>query len=145
MTPQPAKLIERDVAKQLRDFLEFRGWRRVRMTVGMAMGGGGMMSLGERGMPDLLYIRYFTKPRGGALAFWAETKRPGGGKDCRCRAGDKKLCRHCQQRKWREEERLRGALVVVVDDLREFHEWYDSTFGWLHSGPLADGQLRLGL
>lgn len=142
------KLTEKDVAKQVQSFLEFRGWRKLRNNVGVRQDSGPsgeprFIPFGERGMPDLLFLRYFHQPKGGALVLWVETKRPGARMDCRCRVGDKKLCRHCQQQRWRDTERLRGALVAVADDIYEFDAWYATTFGWLHQGPHADGQLRL--
>lgn len=138
------KLTERDLSKQICDFMQYRGWRKLRNNVGGRMGNEGqMIPFGERGMPDQLFLRYYRQPTGGALVLWIEMKRPGANMKCRCVPGDKRTCRNCQQRIWRDKERARGAVVIVADDLDEFCRWYDDHFGWVHSGPMADGQLRL--
>jgi len=106
----PAKLLERDITRTVRDYLELRGWRAVRINAG---------PFGKAGMPDFLWIHYQRR-----LMFWTEMKAPGG------RLGP-------LQSQWIEDERKRGALVLVVGDVTAFINFYEKTFG-------VGGQLRLG-
>lgn len=138
--PAPAVLTEKDIDRQISDFMAHRGWRRIRNNVGMMAGAGGPVVFGERGMCDLKFVRYFAEPYGAALNLWVETKKPGASTSCRCRPGDGKLCRTCNQAAWRQRERERGGVCWVVDDFREFETLYTQRFGWL---PSANGQWRL--
>lgn len=139
---KPTDMIEKHVVKQISDFMELRGWRRFRNSVGKAMGfTGGVVSFGEVGMPDLRFAMYFAEPMGASLNIWVEVKRPGAVDTCRCAVGDK-VCRTCHQKKWRRDERLRKAVVVRVDNLVDFETWYNSKFSWLHTGDFV-GQGRL--
>jgi len=131
-------LKERDVAKQVSDFLEFRGWRRLRNQVGLATNmGGHTIRFGEKGMADLLFLLYLPQqsPTGEciphAMVMWLETKRKGG-----------KLS--LDQTVWQAAERARGALVLNVDHFEIFAAWYDVQLGWLHSASgTAPGNLDL--
>lgn len=128
-----ADLKERDVAKQVSDFLQWRGWRRLRNQVGLATNMGGQtIRFGEKGMPDLLFLLYVPVHQPWTLALWIETKRKGG-----------RLSDH--QEEWQEQERARGALVVNVDNFEVFAGWYEAALGWLHSsaGPEIPGNLNL--
>jgi hypothetical protein len=110
-----AKLLERQVTKQIRDYMKARGWRPIRMQRTVMPG---QFQTGEPGIPDYLFVRYL-RP-GIATALWIELKRPGGGK------------LRPQQREWISRELQRGALVWIVDDFDEFCAAYSGTFGWLH-------------
>jgi hypothetical protein len=112
------KLLEKDVARQVCDYLGFRGWRRLRMQRTIL---SGSFQTGEPGQPDCLFLRYLTggKP-GSTLALWVEFKSFRG----RLRKG---------QPEWHTRERLRGGLVWVVDSFEDFEETYDREFGWVHA------------
>jgi hypothetical protein len=109
------RLAERDVTKQIRDYLELRGWRPVRMMSSVIPGA---FRVGEKGMPDYLFLHYRRR-----VALWVEMKAPAG----RLRP---------EQTAWIDAERRRGGLVAVVDDLDMFDAWYTGLFG-------REGQTRL--
>ena len=76
--------------------------------------------VGEVGMPDYLYVRYANSNvtfgtdnglRAMGDVLWIEFKAPG-----------KAAKPHQQQ--WHDAERNRGALVLVVDDIDSFRQWY---------------------
>ncbi len=124
--PSPAKLLEKQVSDQVRSFLEYRGWRIVRNNVTKFPGGNGRwVQVGEVGMADLLALRYL--PEGRCLALWLELKRPGRKPDP-------------HQIAWHDKERLRGATVWRVNELREFIEAYERAFGWVHTDDCIPGQ-----
>jgi len=129
VTGQDLKLLERHVSRQVRDFLEYRGWRAIRMQRTVIPGS---FQTGEKGMADYLFVRYLPEVKPGcSLTLWVETKRPGG-----------PLRKH--QPEWHAEERLRGAQVWVVDDFDLFARNYERVWGWLHHGG-ARGQLEFSL
>jgi hypothetical protein len=119
MTVARPKITERDVQIGVTSFLELDGWRAIRTDpVSDRKRGKGF---GELGMPDYLYVRYWTgtinqmamKPpyESWAQVLWIEFKAPG-----------KKPAQH--QFDWHQAERLRGALVKVVDGFESFRRWY---------------------
>lgn len=103
-------MTERDVQKQVLDFLRERHWRPVRMTVGRFRS---RVFVGERGMCDWLFLRYarYSSAVHQDHFFWLELKRPG-----------EKPSPH--QLAWIEAERVKGALVCVADSLEAFQNWY---------------------
>jgi hypothetical protein len=119
----PAKLKERDVTKQVCDFLKLRGWRPVRFQRTVMPG---QFQTGEPGIPDFLMLRYLEN--GVALAVWVEFKHPKTGKT------------RDDQVIWQERERLRGATVIQVNNLEVFGKWYDTHFGWVHTDDSLKGQ-----
>lgn len=138
------ELSESHVMQQVRDFMEHRGWRPVRMQRSIVPG---QFSTCEPGTADFLFIYYL--PRrvcGGSLSLWVELKRPKARMQCRClqNRGTRKRCTLCDQRMWRERERARGALVWTdVSDIEKFIGEYERTFGFLHTGDCSRGQLDL--
>jgi hypothetical protein len=127
------QLAEREVSRQISDYLGWHGWRRIRNQSGVATNaGGGTFRFGEKGIPDLLFLRYIPEHPGIALVLWVETKRAKG-----------KLAP--EQLKWQHDERLRGALVANAFSLETFSEWYQETLGWIHTadGPPIPGNLHL--
>lgn len=126
----PAKLLERDVARQVKDFLRWRQWRIVRHQVAVASGGASTFSVGEKGMADLQAVYYFRGGHGLTLTLWIETKRPG-----------KPLKPH--QIEWKAKEEARGACVWKVDNIDAFERAYNAKFGWLHRGDTGHGQREL--
>lgn len=95
-------LCERDITQTVREYLELRGWRPVRINAG---------PFGKSGMPDYLFLHY---SRGEHL--WIEFKSAHG-----------RLGAH--QRRWIDEERARGANVEVVNDIDAFFKWYEQIYG----------------
>lgn len=142
--PPPA-LCEADITSQIRDLMEARGWRAVRMQRTIVPG---QFSTCEPGMADFLFLYFLPNPHNYAvtLALWVELKRPKARMACRClqNRGTRKRCTFCDQKAWQMRERARGGVVWSgVDDLGWFIEQYDRAFGWLHSGEMARGQLDL--
>lgn len=121
---KPAKLLEREVTRQIRDFLKLRGWRAIRMQRTVMPG---QFQSGEPGIPDYLFLHYIG--RRAAAVLWIELKRPGG----RIRP---------QQQEWHDRERGRGAEVWVVENFEHFEGLYRGSFSWLHDGRLP-GQIDL--
>lgn len=134
--PNPAKLLEKHIVKQVRDYMLHRGWRYVRIHPIVMPG---MFSAGEPGQPDALFLYY--REHGAALALWIEFKGPNDRRGCRCEPG--KICKTCRQKQWHERERARGGRVWVVDDLDWFLGEYEAHYGYLHSGETGRGQLDL--
>lgn len=107
------KIKERDVTKTVRDYMEYRGWRGVRLNAG---------PFGKKGQPDFLFLRYVAGSLK-AAAVWVEFKSPLG-----------RLSP--EQTAWIDEERRRGATCIVVRDFEEFERWYEKNVG-------TEGQMRL--
>jgi hypothetical protein len=104
---------EATVQQTVCEFLQLDNWRAIRTDpVSDRKRGKGF---GEIGMCDLLFLRYWASVAdvGSAEAqvLWIEFKRKG--------AQPKP-----HQSAWHEAERARGALVLVVDDIDSFQEWY---------------------
>lgn len=115
------KLSEADVVRQIKDFLYARGWRILVTGYGQIQREGGVVAVvGEKGMPDRQAIRY--KTGGYAEVIWLEFKRPPSAGDPGGRLSDKQVA-------WIENERLRGGLCFVPDNLDEFLVWYLDTIG----------------
>lgn len=96
--PTPEAIVTRTV----RDYLELRGWRPVRINAG---------PFGSNGMPDYCFLHYQR-----SLIMWIEFKSPTG------RLGPK-------QERWIANERARGARVVVVRQYEAFRDWYEGEYG----------------
>jgi len=123
-------LRERDVARQIKDFLGFRGWRIVRHNVTKIRDRTGRWtSFGENGMPDLQAIYYLRHGQPGATAtLWVETKQATG----RLRP---------QQADWHRDELARGAVVVVARKFEDFEKFYWEVLGWVHGPQHGQGHL----
>ena len=137
------KLSEADVTLQIRGFLESRNWRIIRFQRTVVPG---QFSTHEPGTPDLMAIRYVESVAlpGAAVVLWLEMKKKGARAQCRCATKkNRQRCSACDQSSWKKRERLRGAQVWMVDDLDTFNRAYDATFGYLHAGDMASGQLEL--
>ena len=115
-------ILEKQVDKQVRDFLELRGWRRIRFQATVIPGA---FRTAEPGMADCLYIKYLDR-NGVCVALWIETKRAVRGK----LADD--------QRAWRDRELKRGAVVLCVNDIDAFSREYERLFSWLHSSRFTN-------
>ncbi len=141
---QPRQLLESDVTKQVKSFMEAHGWRSVRMQ---RMVLPGSFQTGEPGMADTCWIRYEPRPEFPALGLilWIEYKKESDRRKCRClqNLGTRKRCTPCDQKNWQAKERARGAVVWIVNDIDWFIELYRKNFGWLHTGESGTGQLSL--
>lgn len=111
------KVSEADVQQAVVMMLQLDGWRffRTELTVQREFG----RAVGERGMPDAMFIRYLVDIRDTvsemrAQIIWIEMKAPG-----------KPLKPH--QRDWADAERKRGALVLKVDSIDDFRTWYKAS------------------
>lgn len=146
---KPAKLLEREVTGQIRDFLKLRGWRPIRMQRTVVPG---QFQSGEPGMADYQFVRYLGENGlcqrwpGLALVVWIEMKGQTDKRRCSCHLratkGKNGKCTVCRQREWRANEEARGALFGPGHDFDEFQRWYWPLFGWLHDGRLP-GQINL--
>ena len=140
----PAKILERQVTQQVKDFLSYRGWRSIRNQRTVIPGS---FQSGEPGQADFLFVHYVEAGRaqrpGVALCLWIEVKGPKDARKCRCVPGEAKKCGFCQQAHWQARERTRGGIVWVIDDFNRLVSLYDLNFGWLHSGDTGRGQLDL--
>jgi len=129
-----------ETIKPLLEFLEDQGWRAIRHESGFVPGAG---SFGEKGMPDYQFIRYLEN--GVSCTLWIEAKPPGYKPRCNCRPAGRNPetgrktkaheCRDCGQKRWAKTERERGAIVLRVDDMEVFEEWYRKAFHWLPANP----------
>ena len=143
---------EAQVARELRAFLEDKGWRYVRMESGYVPGAG---NIGEKGIPDGLWVFYIPGKRGLAALMWIETKPTGYKPRCDCKPAmmgpgkrpgtlkQIKAARECRwhgQQRWRRDEEARGALVLTVSDVPAFIAEYSRVFSWL---PVEKGQMSL--
>lgn len=112
--PRPAPLRESHIQQTVTEFLEWDGWRPIRTehAIERDEDGGFKRRVGEVGMPDYLFVRYDTHiSTSWAQVLWIEFKRPGERP-------------RWDQEVWHVTERLRGALVLVVDSIDDFRAWY---------------------
>lgn len=125
----PQKLLERDVTKQIRDYMEFRQWRAIRMQRTVVPG---QFQTGEPGIADFLFVRYLnTELIGLSVSCWIELKRASKG-----RVSEDQIT-------WRDRERHRGAIVLLVNNLRHFEVEYERLFGWLRTELWVSGQTEI--
>lgn len=141
LTKFPPPLVESDITRQVKDFMEHRSWRAIRMQRTIVPG---QFSTCEPGTADFLFLYYLGG--GSCYSLWVELKRPKARMQCRClqNRGTRKRCTMCDQRNWQATERARGGRVWAgVDDIKAFEAKYNRIFGFLHSGDSARGQLDL--
>jgi len=108
------RLKEREVTRQVRDYLEWHGWRALRNQSAVSMNqAGGVFRSGEKGMPDYLFLYYFRhQPYAGTcIHLWVEMKREGANLDG-------------PQIEWQMKETARGAVVWTVDNYEAFERRY---------------------
>jgi len=121
-TPRLPVLKEADIQRAVSDLLAADGWRVFRMELTVQLEYGRVV--GERGMPDCLYIRYMSGVDACmcgcsahcvcAQVLWVEFKTPTT-KPTEC------------QRAWHMAEVDRGALVLIVDGIDAFRKWYSDS------------------
>jgi len=95
----PHNLSEKNVAKQCRDLLEAHGYKVIRLQVGSFSRRGAWLSIGQRGMPDMLAL----KPK---ECIFVETKRGKGG------------VLSADQIAWHTTARIQGYTVIVASDMQ---------------------------
>jgi hypothetical protein len=119
-------LKESDLERQIADYLALDSWyvRHFELNYSERK----QRSVGEKGMPDLLCLRYHALP-GWANLLWIECKRPGG-----------PVSRW--QREWKERERRRGATVLLMGI--DFEPSIDGFVEWYEKSGLQARYLRLG-
>lgn len=126
MSALPFDLKERDVTKQVCDFLRAHRWRLIRMNVTKVKRLGRWTQFGETGMADYLALQYL--PGSLAAVMWIEFKQSKG-----------KLAKH--QELWHARERRDGAAVYTVRDYDSFRAFYRDTFD--RPGSPVRGQREL--
>jgi len=115
------KLSERDVVRQVEDFLHHHGWRIFATGYGELVRDDRVVAtVGEEGMPDRLAVRYGSSPR--CELIWMEFKRPKS-------KGDSGGKLRKSQVTWMAMERSRGALCLVSDSIENFMAWYRAEIG----------------
>lgn len=145
--PTVNQLSEEHVTRQVKDYLEWRGWRAIRYqrTI-VQIPGGGAFSTGEPGQADWQFVKYIeTKDMPGtAIVLWVEMKATGKRAYCICATKkERQRCTACDQKNWKARERSRGAVVWTIDSIDVFIREYNRAFGYLHQGELATGQLTI--
>lgn len=131
------KLKEKDIARTCGDLLALDGWRLVwcEPVSNRAWGKG----FGEKGMPDLLAIRYLNQSaiecncgrriilnKLAASTLWIEWKRPYG-----------KVSPH--QKLWHEAERVRGAMTLIAGE--DFPASIEGFINWYRGSGLNRGKV----
>lgn len=114
-------LSEKDVERQISDWMQIHGWREFATGYGEIRRGERLVAtVGEVGMPDRLFVRYL--PDGRCDLVWVELKRPKG-------VGRSGGRLRKEQEDWARNERVRGAVVLVIDSLNELREQIAYYFG----------------
>jgi len=130
------RITEAHVQKAVTDLLVLDGWRAIRTDPVSDRGRG--KGFGELGMPDYLYVRYIN-PTSHKRLFGmteAEVRSEWDGMWVEFKAPNKTPEPH--QRIWHARELARGALVLVVDSIDSFMDWYRQS--GLARKVLQDGQ-----
>ena len=119
------RISENHIQETVVEYLQWDGWRafRTELTVQREYG----RVVGEAGQPDYLFMRYRATFRNlvaqdiristdysVSQILWIEFKAPG-------------KSPRPDQLAWHKSERERGALVLVVDDIDAFIQWYESS------------------
>jgi len=145
--PKAPKLLEREVTRQIRDFMTSHGWRAIRHQRTVVPG---QFQSGEPGIPDYSFVYYLPRNKvlGACVLVWIEMKGTHDKRRCNCLQrqvqGKKGKCTNCTQADWRRREESRGAVFAPGNDYSVFETWYSQKFGWLHDGRLP-GQLEMFL
>ena len=112
--PSRSKELEREVTKKVKQYLELRGWRGVRMQRTVVPG---QFQTSEPGCADFVFLNYDrNRSTDYCRVLWIEFKAKTG------HLGPKQV-------EWIAREKSRGAMVEVVDDAEEFRIFYEKTFG----------------
>lgn len=113
------KPLEKELAADIRQFLELRGWSVFRQQSGVFCRPGNLkarITVGSRGIPDWRAERAVRIPNvpGACQVLWYETKR----------AGEKP---RPEQLLWLDRLRAGGAMAEWFDSREKFTEWYYAT------------------
>lgn len=108
-------LLERDVTKQVVDYLKLKSWILLRLHSGTVRGktGGGFIRLNSPGTADWIAIR--GKPKHQIL--FLEMKRENGG------------VVSAQQMSVALQYESQGIPTAVVSNLDDFKKWYEESYG----------------
>lgn len=125
--------LERDLEKAASDFLALDGWRVLKQELNWSE--RKKKSVGEKGMPDRLYIRYgltgtIGHSEAGAQVMWGEWKRVGGKPSA-------------AQLKWHEIERARGALTFIAGV--DFPATIEGLQVWYSKSGLQRNRAKVGV
>jgi hypothetical protein len=118
-------LKESDLERQIAEYLALDSWYTRHFELNYSE--RKQRSIGEKGMPDMLCLRYTGIAWANIL--WIECKRPGG-----------PVSRW--QREWKERERRRGATVLLMGI--DFEPSIDGFVEWYEKSGLQARELRLG-
>ena len=123
MTVKAPPVLEKHIEKAITTLLEIDGWRAIKMEQNFSE--RKRKSVGEAGMADHLYIRYWTgclnqlefkaPYESWAQVLWIEFKKLKGGNGKRG-IFTKAEKASIKQRAWIARERSRGALVLLVGE-----------------------------
>jgi hypothetical protein len=117
------KLSERVVTKQIRDFMVYHGWRAIRLQSGLfARPDGKLCSrvhVGEKGMPDYLFLKSHPRYFGAAYCVFVELKAEG-----------KTVEPGSAQDLWAAEALRDGFEVICANSLEDYIAAYRSRFQW---------------
>ena len=122
---KPPLIYESDLERQIADYLALDGWYTRHFELNYSE--RKQRSVGEKGMPDMLCLRY--TGTGWANILWIECKRPGG-----------PVSRW--QREWKEREKRRGATVLLMGI--DFGPSLEGFVAWYEKSGLQVRDLRLG-
>lgn len=122
------RISEAHIEQACTQILQIDGWRAFKMEQNFSE--KKQKSVGESGMPDRLYIRYWDYPpkRGGGEILWIEWKRLD---------GKKATVTSQAQKDWILIERSRGALLWVAGEdfpstIEGFREFYKTSGCMIH-------------
>lgn len=112
-------LSESDVTKQITSYLRAHGWEGWRLHAGVMRGrNGSYITVGDAGRADWLFTRPLHEC-GRCEAFFLEAKGNGAKTNPNRRA---------KQQMWQEQMTQSGYLVVQVDSLDKFVDWYGANY-----------------
>lgn len=115
VTQRRPVLKETDVVRQITDLMKAEGYRIMRLQSGVFVSDTRILRIGERGLPDWLFLRR-SEDRCRPVAMFVEIKAPG-----------KKP--RPEQVAWINEAIEAGLLACWTDDLDSFRSWMRSAIG----------------
>lgn len=104
------KLSEADVVRQITDLMKAEGWRCMRLQSGLFVSETRILRVGEKGLPDWLFLRAGQKGAGWAQCLFVEIK--GTGKKPKP-----------DQLAWLADATTAGLLATWTDNLDTFRGW----------------------
>ncbi|MGH6631581.1 MAG: hypothetical protein ACREB3_17770 [Burkholderiales bacterium] len=110
--PKLPKLTEADVTRQVCDLMNAKGYRCMRLQSGMFAVGNRLVRVGERGLPDWLFLRPPGVQLGWTSTIFVEIKAPGREPDAK-------------QRAWHADAARARLLSTWTDDIDDFRRWLE--------------------